>query len=434
MVSPSWVSRHFCLILGNEHCKLGFIDFNFLRIAMPFSKNTLFGIFMGAVAVGATAGTTTSQAASIDSCVAGLKAQAIKAGVRPEVANRMLSNVAFDEKVIRFSRSQPEYKTRIWDYMAFLVDSKRLDDGKKLLKKHRQTLVAVEKKYDVDRHVVLAVWGIESDYGQFRGDFYTPHALANLVCAGGRRQKYFRGELIKTLQIASRGDVPVNAFQGSWAGAFGQTQFMPSTYTRLAVDFDGDGRKDLVNSIPDALASTANFLKKAGWRNSRPWGYEVKMPKGYAGPTGRTKRSSLATWSSRGFKKIDGGKLGGKLEAGLILPAGTRGPAFLVTRNFDALRSYNASQSYGLAIALLSDLVAGKDPIMAPWPTSNPGLSRAQRLNLQKLLNRNGFDVGKPDGKVGPATRAGIKRAEAKFGLPVTGRPAWDVYYALGGR
>lgn len=379
--------------------------------------------------------TAGSQSAfAIESCVASLKREAVSAGVRPEVAERMLKGASFDEKVIRFSTSQPEYKTEIWDYMAFLVDAERIKDGKKNLRKHRQTLSAIEKRYGVNRHVVLAVWGIESDFGQFKGDFYTPHALANLVCAGKRRQKYFRGELIKTLQIASRGDVPVNDFQGSWAGAFGQTQFMPSTYNSLAVDFDGDGRKDLVNSVPDALASTANFLKNAGWRDSRAWGYEVKVPSGYSGPTGLKKRASLSTWGKRGFKKVGGGSVSGKTEAALIRPAGANGPAFLVTRNFNALRSYNASTSYGLAIALLSELVADGEPFKTPWPTDNPGLSRAQRLELQKLLNRNGFNVGEPDGKVGPLTRAGIRKAEAKYGLPVTGRPSWNVYNALGGK
>ncbi len=376
----------------------------------------------------------TVSAHAIESCVASLKKQAVSAGVKPEIADRMLSGANYDEKVIRFSTSQPEYKTEIWDYMAFLVDAKRIDDGKKNLKKHRNTLSAIEKKYGVNRHVVLAVWGIESDYGQFRGDFYTPHALATLACAGKRRQKYFRGELIKTLQIASRGDVPINDFRGSWAGAFGQTQFMPSTYNSLAVDFDGDGRKDLVNSVPDALASTANFLKNAGWRDSRPWGIEVKVPGSYSGPSGRKKYASLATWNKRGLTRIDGGKLSGKLEAALIRPAGAKGPGFLVTRNFRALRSYNASTSYGMAIALLSELVAGGDPFKTPWPTNNPGLSRAQRLELQKLLNKNGFNVGEADGKVGPATREGIRKAEAKYGMPVTGRPSWNVYYALGGR
>jgi len=392
--------------------------------------NCFLGLVIGSLSTVATTGA----AHAIDSCVASLKKQAVAAGVRPDVAERMLGDASYDEKVIRFSTSQPEHKTEIWDYMAFLVDAQRIQDGKKYLKQHNRTLTAIEKRYGVNRHVVLAVWGIESDYGNFRGDFYTPHALANLVCAGKRRQKYFRGELIKTLQIASRGDVPAKDFVGSWAGAFGQTQFMPSTYNSLAVDYDGDGRKDLVNSVPDALASTANFLKNAGWRDSRPWGFEVKVPAGYSGPSGRKKYASLATWGTRGLTKLTGGGLSGKLEAALIRPAGANGPAFLVTRNFRALRSYNASTSYGLAIALLSELVAGREPFKTPWPTNNPGLSRAQRWELQKLLNKNGFDVGKPDGKVGPATRAGIRKAEAKYSLPVTGRPSWNVYYALGGR
>ncbi|WP_150497294.1 lytic murein transglycosylase [Roseibium aquae] len=373
-------------------------------------------------------------ALAIESCVSRLKQEAVSAGVNPSVASRMLDGARYDEKVIRFSTSQPEYQIPIWDYMAFLVDPKRIEDGRQLMRQHARTLSAVEQRYGVDKHVVLAVWGIESDFGQVRGDFYTPHALANLVCAGGRRSNYFRGELIKTLQIASRGDVPVEAFQGSWAGAFGQTQFMPTTYAALAVDFDGDGRKDLVNSIPDALGSTANFLKDAGWRNTRPWGMEVKVPDGYSGPEGRRDYASLDTWNRRGLAKIDGSRLSGALEAGLIRPAGANGPAFLVTRNFHAIRTYNASTSYALAIVLLSELVAGRGPFVTPWPTDNPGLSRAQRFELQKLLNQNGFNVGEPDGKVGPMTRAGIRAAEEKFGMPVTGRPSWNVYYALGGR
>ncbi|MGS4884489.1 lytic murein transglycosylase [Roseibium sp. MB-4] len=380
------------------------------------------------------AATLVTPALAIESCVASLKQQAISAGVRPEVAQKMLSGAKYDEKVIRFSTAQPEFKTEIWDYMAFLVDPQRIQDGKANLKKHARTLDAVEKRYGVDKHIVLAVWGIESDYGNFRGDFYTPHALANLVCAGKRRQKYFRGELMKTLQIASRGDVRMDDFRGSWAGAFGQTQFMPTTFASLAVDFDGDGRKDLVNSVPDALASTANFLKNAGWRKSRLWGFEVKVPKGYSGPSGRKNYASMSTWTKRGLRNLDGSTFKSKADTALIRPAGANGPAFLVTRNFKALRSYNASTSYGLAIAVLSELVSGGDPIMTPWPTDNPGLSRAQRLELQKLLNRNGFNVGEPDGKVGPMTRKGIRAAEAKYGMPVTGRPSWNVYYALGGR
>ncbi|WP_442793915.1 lytic murein transglycosylase [Pannonibacter sp. SL95] len=372
-------------------------------------------------------------ALAIEACVARLSREAEAQGIRPDIVARMLATAKADERVVRFSSSQPEYETPVWDYMAFLVDEQRIKDGEALLKQHAKTLAAVEKAYGVERQVVVAVWGIESDFGKSKGDFYTPHALANLACAGGKRANYFRDELMKTLLIANRGDVPVDKFQGSWAGAFGQTQFMPTTYLRLAVDFDRDGRKDLVDTTADALASTANFLKDAGWEKGRAWGYEVKLPKGYKGPVGRRERAALATWAKRGLVRLDGKALSGGLEAGLILPAGEAGPAFLVTRNFDALFSYNASQSYGLAIALLSQLISGGEPFKAAWPTEDPGLSRAQRLDLQKRLAEKGFYDGEIDGRVGPGTREAIKRAEANYGLQPTGRPGYRIYQALGG-
>lgn len=387
---------------------------------------------VAAAVLGSLAGM--GEARALGSCLERLKSDAVASGVRPEIVSRMLDGAEADEKVMRFSSSQPEYETPIWDYMATLVDEERIRDGMALLQQHRKTLAAVEKAYGVEAHVVVAVWGIESDFGKAKGDFYTPHALANLACAGSKRSKYFRDELMKTLQIANRGDVPPEKFVGSWAGAFGQTQFMPTTYLRLAVDFDRDGRKDLVDSSADALASTANFLKDAGWEKGRAWGYEVKLPAGYKGPTGRRSKESLDSWARRGIARLDGKPLSGSTEAGLIQPAGANGPAFLVTRNFDALFSYNASQSYGLAIALLSQLISGGEPFAAAWPTEDPGLSRAKRLELQKLLTRGGFYDGEVDGRIGPATRESIKKAEQNFGLPVTGRPGYRIYQALGGQ
>lgn len=376
----------------------------------------------------------TAFAGSFDGCIAGLKSGAIKAGVSQSVAEEALGKVAYDEKAVRFSKSQPEYRTPIWDYMAFLVDDQRIADGRAMMKQHASTLKAVERKYGVDRYVVAAVWGVESDFGQFKGDFHVPHALATLVCAGNRRANYFRGELFAILKLVSDGHVRLSDLSGSWAGAFGQTQFMPTTYRRLAVDFDGNGRRDLVNSVPDALASTANFLKNAGWRDGQPWGFEVVVPAGYKGPSGRKAKSSLSDWAKRGLKRADGKKLSGGTKAGLLLPAGASGPGFLVTSNFDAVYSYNAAESYGLAISYLADRLRGGNALSTSWPTDDPGLSRAERLQLQKLLNANGFNVGEPDGRVGQATRDGIKRAEAKLGLPVTGRPGQKVYRALGGR
>lgn len=385
-----------------------------------------------AFAIAALAGHPVT-AASLGSCVAGIRNAAITAGVSRAVATKALTGVKFDEKAVRFSRSQPEYRTPIWDYMAFLIDKDRIDTGLAMMKRHDNVLRAVEKAYGVDRYVIVALWGIESNYGKDQGDFYIPHALANVACAG-RKPDFFRRELIQALKLVSRGDLKLADLRGSWAGAFGQTQFIPSTYQRLAVDFDGDGRRDLVHSVPDALASTANYLKRAGWRSGQSWGYEVRLPRGYKGPSGRKKRASAASWATRGVTGINGKKPSGKVSAALILPAGTKGPAFLIFSNFNALYSYNAAESYALAISHLSERLKGGRPIATPWPTSDPGLSRAQRLDLQKLLIRHGYDIGEADGRIGPVTRAAIRQAEAKFGMPQTGRPGTKIYRALGGR
>ena len=373
-----------------------------------------------------------AEAASLRSCVAGLKKQALRSGVSKSVANKALTNVKYDEKVIRFSRSQPEYRTPIWDYMAFLVDDERIADGKAMLKKHDKTLRAVEKRYGVDRYIVAALWGVESNYGRHRGDFFLPHALANLVCAG-RKSKFFRRELMQALKIVSRGDVRLKDLKSSWAGAFGQTQFIPSTYRRLAVDFDKNGRRDLVNSVPDALASAANYLRNAGWRSGQPWGYEIRLPKGYRGASGRKRRASLNTWGKRGIKRLNGKRVKGSRRAALLLPAGRKGPAFIVYSNFNALYTYNAAESYALAISHLSDRLRGRGAFKKAWPTSDPGLSRAQRLDLQKRLIAAGYDIGEADGRIGPITKKAIKKVQRKHKMKANGRPSMKVYKLLGG-
>jgi membrane-bound lytic murein transglycosylase B len=230
-----------------------------------------------------------------------------------------------------------------------------------------------------------------------------------------------------------RGDLRLNSLHGSWAGAFGQTQFIPSTYQRLAVDFDGDGRRDLVGSVADALGSTANYLVRAGWRPGGSWMIEVKAPRGYKGPEGRKARASLSAWAKRGIVRADGAQLTGGASAGLILPAGPNGPGFLVFGNFDAIYAYNQAESYALAISHLADRLAGYPALRTPWPTDDPALSRAERLHLQQLLLGHGYDIGEADGKIGPMTRAAIAEAERRFGLPPTGRAGTKIYRALGG-
>jgi lytic murein transglycosylase len=255
-------------------------------------------------------------------------------------------------------------------------------------------------------------------------------SLTTLVCFG-ERANYFRSELMATLKIIDRGDVPADKLNGSWAGAFGQTQFMPSTFLRLAVDFEGDGRRDIVDSAPDALASTANYLVKAGWRRGLAWGFEVKAPASYSGPSGRKARQSMSFWAARGITRVDGRPLG-EGDAALLMPAGREGPAFLVTRNFDVVYSYNAAESYTLAACVLADRLGGGRGIATPWPTDDPLLSREGRKELQALLQRRGYDIGgDPDGRVGTKSKAAIADFQQKAGLEVNGRASVKVLAAL---
>jgi membrane-bound lytic murein transglycosylase B len=241
--------------------------------------------------------------------------------------------------------------------------------------------------------------------------------------------------LYATLRILQAGHIAPERLVGSWAGAFGHTQFMPSTFERLAVDFDGDGRRDLMDNTADALASTANFLARAGWQDGQPWGFEVKLPAGFStsGEGRRTKRS-MAEWASRGLRRVDGAPLpAGPANAGLMTPAGASGPAFLVLRNFDAVYSYNAAESYGLAIAHLSDRLRGAGAFTTPWPTDDPGLSRAERRELQTLLLARGHDIGEVDGMLGDKSRAAIRTEQARVGLGNDGRAGQKLLKALRG-
>lgn len=367
-------------------------------------------------------------------CMAGLRTAATAAGVSATLAAQALDLKAPDDRILRFSEAQPEFKTPIWDYLGFLVDEQRVADGKAMMQKHDSVLRAAERQYGVDRHVIAAVWGVESDFGREAGSNYLPHALATLTCASGRRTEFWRRELIAALTLVQGGDLTLDELRGSWAGAFGQTQFMPTTYQRLAVDFDGDGKRDLVASVADALGSTANYLKTSNWRPGEPWMIEVRAPAGYAGSTGRTEKTPLSTWAARGVTRADGAALSGTAPAGLLLPAGPEGPGFLVLANFNAIYQYNRAESYALAISHLAQRLAGGGPLLTRWPTDDPGLSRAQRLQLQKLLIARGYQIGEADGKIGPATRTAIADVERQFGLAQTGRAGDRIYRTLGGQ
>jgi lytic murein transglycosylase len=367
--------------------------------------------------------------ADFAACREGLKGEAVRSGVSADTAATALDGVTPDPKVLELEGVQPEFKTPIWDYLSMLVDDERVADGKAAMAEHAKSLALAEQRFGVSRYAIAAIWGVESNFGQGIGKFPLVRSLATLACSNSRRPQYFRGELMAALKIADRGDIPLAKLKGSWAGAFGQTQFMPSTFLRLAVDLDGTGR-DIVDNTAAALGSTANYLRKSGWTTGESWGFEVKLPPGYDGPSGRKSRHPMSFWAARGLTRIDGESLNGG-ASGLLLPAGRNGPAFLVTRNFDAIYSYNAAESYALAAAILAQRLAGGPGIVAPWPTDDPGTSRAERRELQKLLIARGYDVGEPDGAVGAKTRAAIADFQGKSGLAVDGRASQKVLEQL---
>ncbi|MGO9682462.1 MAG: lytic murein transglycosylase [Beijerinckiaceae bacterium] len=372
--------------------------------------------------------------ADFQSCLADIAEAAKARGVGAATIESVMRSLTFNPEVLAFENAQPEFSTPIWDYIAGLVDDERIAEGRAMLNRWNRWFAVAEGKYGVGAATIAAVWGAESDYGKGFGSRPVLQSLATLACAG-RRPARNRDEFIAALKIVERGDVASSQFYGSWAGAFGHTQFMPSTFLRFAVDLDGDGHRDLINSVPDALGSAANYLHKVGWVAGIPWGFEVRLPQHYGGPSGRSRKQPLSAWAAQGITHINGSPLNGTMQAGLLLPAGPNGPAFLVTRNFDAIYAYNNAEPYALGVALLSDRLLGRGPIVTPWPTNDPGLSRADRRELQALLMRSGYDLdGKTDGVIGRKTIAAIADFQTRSGRKPDGRACVSVLTALRGR
>lgn len=369
-------------------------------------------------------------------CLETLRAGAQAKGIDAATFDQQLAGIQPDASVLPLLDAQPEFTTPLWDYLAGLVDEERVADGKAFLARYRPLLDSIAAQYGVDAETVVAVWGVESDYGRVTGKRPLLVSLATLSCEG-RRQPFFRGELFALLQLLQDGDL-ASAPTGSWAGAFGQTQFMPTTYRRVAVDGDGDGRRDLVDSVPDALASTANYLARAGWESGQPWGEEVVLPEGFdAARAGRKLRRPWREWRALGVREVEGrpshlSRVTDDTPAAVLLPTGAQGPAFLVFANYDAIYAYNAAESYALAIALLSDRLRGEPGLATAWPTPDPGLDRAHRRELQRLLIARGHAVGTADGMLGAATRRAIQAEQQRLGLqPADGRAGQSVLAAL---
>lgn len=369
-------------------------------------------------------------------CLAAVRASPSARRIADSTWERFTPGLTVDGRIIAQRDAQPEFKLPIWDYLAVMVDDERIADGRRLMAEHKATFAAIERRYGVDPHIVAAIWGIESNFGRGMGSYDVIRSLATLSC-NGRRQPYFRRELLAALRVIQRGDIDGSRFLGSWAGAFGQVQFMPGSFEWLAVDFDGDGRRDIINTPGDALASAANYLRRSRWHPGARWGVEVRLPAGYVPRgEGRKVKRPLSTWRARGLRRVDGEalvspRMPAATKAGLHLPAGVEGPAFLVFANFDAIHRYNASEAYTLAIAHLADRLRGAPPFVAMWPTDDPGLSRGERRELQRLLAQRGHDIGDPSGVLTTRTRAAVKAEQGRLGHDVTGRPGQRLLRAL---
>ena len=389
-------------------------------------RRAVAALFLGLTAALAA---TLPARADFASCMAGVRADAMAKGITAETFETYAARLEAND-VVQFVGAQPEFTTPVWDYLAGLVDEERIADGAAQMRAYPNALASAADIYGVDPYTITAVWGVESDYGKGFGKRNILPSLATLACSGITRARFFESEFIAALRIVQEGHIKADRLYGSWAGAFGHTQFMPSTFLRFAVDLDGDGRRDVVDSVPDALASTANYLRQHGWVPGGVWGYEVRLPADYKGPSGRNQRHPMGTWAARGISRIDGKALG-EGSAALLLPAGPEGPAFLVTKNFDAIFAYNASENYALAIALLSDRLRGKPDIVAAWPGGMRGLTRTDRKEIQKLLSRRGYDVGDADGVLGAKSRVAIADFQEKSGMQRDGLANSKVLDAL---
>ncbi len=347
-----------------------------------------------------------------------------KAGVSRKTYDAAFAGLSPDPTVLEKNAHQPEFKLPPSQYVVAAVTDTRVDVGRKMLEKYKAELDVIEKRWGVDRHVLLAIWGMETNFGTFMGSMNVIRSLSTLGYKG-RRARFGRGELIAALRMMERGVVPEGPMMGSWAGAMGHTQLIPTNYLKFAVDFDGDGKRDLWGAPPEALASTANFLSKQKWLPGKTWGYEVKLPsrvgKGHAG---RRRSRSLAKWASLGVKRMGGGAFPRPGDrAYLYLPMGSKGPAFLLLNNFRVIMRYNAAHTYALSVGHLADRIRGGEPFITPWPDGARALTEDERYEIQRRLHIRGHDIGVLDGVLGSKTRAAIRTLQKEKGVKVDGFP-----------
>lgn len=364
--------------------------------------------------------------------VQGFRARALAQGISPQVFDRAFQGVTLNSYVIEKDRNQGEFVKPIWEYLDKAVSDERIANGRQALKENRKLLRRIEAAYGVEPEVVVAVWGLESSYGTRRGDIPVIEALATLAY-DTRRGRFFEGQLLAALKIVQAGDVPPQAMVGSWAGAMGHTQFIPTSYLAFAVDFTGDGKRDIWSDNPaDALASTAAYLARSGWRKGQPWGVEVTLPRDFdMALTGARQVKSAAEWQALGIRSADGRKIANHGAASILLPAGVRGAAFMIFPNFHAIEKYNAADAYVIAIGHLSDRLKGGEPIRADWPRGDRALALQERIELQERLTAAGFDTGGADGKIGPKSIAAVRSFQRSIGMVPDGYASLDLLKRL---
>lgn len=365
-----------------------------------------------------------------DAWVDGFKSRAVSRGISPATVDAAFRGAGFLPEVIERDRNQTEFKRSLEDYLNIAASDERVSLGRQKFAQYGGVLSTIESRYGVEGHVVAAVWGLESFFGTRRGNVPVISALSTLAY-DGRRGEFFESQLVAALKILQAGDVSASGMIGSWAGAMGHTQFIPTSYLAYAVDFTGDGRRDIWGEDPtDSLASTAAYLNRSGWTRGLPWGMEVVLPAGFnAGLLGRGKGRAAADWASLGVRSADGRALAG----GSIIAGGNAGgaPHFLLTQNFATILRYNNAQNYAIGVGHLSDRLLGRGPVQASFGPDASGMTKADRQELQRLLTARGFDTEGSDGVIGAKTKAAISAYQASVGLPVTGEPSLDLLRRL---
>ncbi|KIN74529.1 lytic murein transglycosylase [Sulfitobacter guttiformis] len=337
--------------------------------------------------------------------IAAFRPKALEAGIAPDVFDNAMADVTFVPKVVERDRNQSEFTKTIWDYLETAVSDQRVNNGKVAFKAQQKALEAIEQKYGVPAVIVTAIWGLESAYGTFRGSDPVLSSMASLAY-DARRAAFFEGQVIAALSILQSGDTDLRNLNGSWAGAMGHTQFMPDSFITHAVDWTGDGKRDIWGDDPqDALASAAAYLKANGWVAGQPWGVEVVMPEGFNYLLAdRSMTKSPSEWAVLGVMDTNGAPVPDHGAAAILLPAGAEGPAFMVFDNFEVIESYNTADAYVVAVGHLADRINGAAPFKGTWPVQDRALSFDERIELQTELTAQGFDTQKIDAKIGPLT------------------------------